>query len=360
MNEIHTDVEFGSLPGSTPVPDQPRILIVRLSAIGDCVLTMPVACAIRERFPQAHIAWVVEEAAAPLIKAVGAVDQVIVVPKRFVRSMHDVRRLRAELQGARFDLTLDPQGLTKSGFVAWLSGATRRIGFGRPHSREINPWLQTELVESHATHVVDHYLELLKPLGIESPGVQFGLSIPAAATEKAEELAALPQHAGGFVVLNPGAGWDSKRWPPERFAGVARHLATRGLPCVITWGGRRERAWAEAIVAQTSGACTLAPPTSLLELAALLRSARFFIGSDTGPLHLAAAMGTPCIALFGASPGNVCGPYGSGHIVLQAAFDRSSARKRPGADNWAMRCISGDMVAAACNRMLTTAAACHA
>ena len=139
---------------------------------------------LRERFPQAHIAWVVEEAAAPLVKAVGAVDHVIVVPKRFVRSMRSVAKLRSELQSERFDLTLDPQGLTKSGFAAWLSAAPRRIGFGRPHSREISPWLQTELVESHATHVVDHYLELLKPLGIESPTAHFGLSIPDAARKR--------------------------------------------------------------------------------------------------------------------------------------------------------------------------------
>jgi lipopolysaccharide heptosyltransferase I len=345
------------IPGAA-TPDKPRILIVRLSAIGDCVLTMPVACALRERFPQAHIAWVVEEAAAPLVKAVGAVDHVIVVPKRFVRSMRSVARLRSELQGERFDLTLDPQGLTKSGFAAWLSAAPRRIGFGRPHSREISPWLQTELVESQAAHVVDHYLELLRPLGIESPRPQFGLSIPTAATEKAEELAALPQHFGGFAVLNPGAGWDSKRWPPERFAEVARHLATRGLSSVVTWGGRRERAWAEAIVAEAAGACAMAPPTSLLELAAILRAARLFIGSDTGPLHLAAAAGTPCIALFGASSGTFCGPRGEGHVILQVAFDRSAARKRPGADNWAMRRITPEMVAAAVDRVLAIEPAC--
>jgi lipopolysaccharide heptosyltransferase I len=327
-------------------------LLVRLSAIGDCVLTMPVACALRERFPQAHLVWVVEEAAAPLVKAVAAVDRVIVVPKRFARSMRTVAWLRGELQRERFDVTLDPQGLTKSGFVAWLSGAPRRIGFGRPHSREINPWLQTELAVSQATHVVDHYLELLKPLGIESAAAQFGLSIPDEAVQKAEQLAALPEHADGFAVLNPGAGWDSKRWPPERFAEAARHLAARGLPCVVTWGGRRERAWAEAIVAATPGATTLAPPTSLLELAAILRAARLFVGSDTGPLHLAAAVGTPCVALFGASPGSYVGPSGPGHAILQVAFDRSAARKRPGADNWAMRRITAEMVAAACDRVL--------
>jgi heptosyltransferase-1 len=327
-----------------------RILIVRLSAVGDCVQTLPLAWAVRERFPQAHLAWVVEPGAAPLVQAVRAIDRVIVVPRGFARSPAALLRLRRELRSERFDLTLDPQGLTKSGLVARLSGARRRIGLARPAARELNPWLQTELVVSRARHRVDRYLELLGPLGVERPAVRFGLEIPAAAEDKADELAALPQFQAGYAVLNPGAGWDSKLWPVERYAEVARRLARSGLPSVVTWGGQRERAWAEQIVAQADGAATLAPPTTLLELAAVLRAARLFVGSDTGPLHLAAAVGTPCVALFGASDGAACGPYGSGHLVIQAAFDRSADRKRPGADNWAMRQIAAEMVTEACEK----------
>jgi lipopolysaccharide heptosyltransferase I len=330
----------------------PRVLIVRLSAVGDCVQTMPLACAVREQWPDAHLTWVVEKGAAPLVEACDAVDQVIVLPKRFATSPSLLARLRRELRREPFHFTLDPQGLTKSGLVAWLSGARRRIGFSRPAAREINPWLQTELVASHARHRVPQYLDLLRPLGIDSQQVRFGLTIPPVVEAKVAEFIIQSALEGGYVALNPGAGWDSKRWPIECYAEVARHLATCGTPCVVTWGGAQERDWAETIVTQSRGAAVLAPPTSLLELAGLLQHSRIFVGSDTGPLHLAAALGTPCVALFGASSAVACGPYGSGHVTLQVAHDESAGRKRNGADNWAMRRITSDNVCAASELLL--------
>jgi lipopolysaccharide heptosyltransferase I len=336
------------LPRSTQVSERkagsPRVLIVRLSAVGDCVQTLPLACALRDRWPDVHLTWVVEKGAASLVEASDSVDRLIVLPRRFATSPRVLTRLRSELRREPFNLTLDPQGLTKSGLVAWLSGSPRRLGFARPAAREINPWLQTELVASRATHRVERYLELLRPLGIEQRQVRFGLKLPAAAEAKAAEFAADLERSGGFVAINPGAGWDSKRWPPERYAEVARSLAKRGVQSIVTWGGQREQVWAETIVAQSQGAALLAPSTSLLELAALLQRARLFIGSDTGPLHLAAAVGTPCIALFGASAAAACGPYGPGHVTLQESLDTSSRRKRPGADNWAMRLITPQAV----------------
>src|SRR5207342_2418516 len=121
----------------------------------------------------------------------------------------------------------------------------------------------------------------------------------------------------GFTVLNPGAGWDSKRWPLDRYAQVARYLTQRyELPSVVAWAGSREHEWAKQIVSGSGGQTMLAPAISLTELAALLRKTRLFIGSDTGPLHLAAAVGTPCVGLFGPTRPEVCGPYGSGHVSL--------------------------------------------
>jgi heptosyltransferase-1 len=331
----------------------PRVLIVRLSAVGDCIQTMPLACAVRDHWPDAHLTWVVEKGSASLVEACDAVDRVLVLPKRFAKSPKLLAWLWRELRRERFDFALDPQGLTKSGLVSWLSGSRRRIGFCRPVARELNPWLQTELVTSHAEHRIPRYLELLKPLGITNSQIRFGLSLPAAAEKTAAEFASQAELRGGFVALNPGAGWDSKRWPPERYAELARRLASRGIPSVVTWGGERERLWAESIVTGSHGAALLAPQTSLLELAAVLRRAQLFVGSDTGPLHLAAAVGTSCVALFGASSAAGCGPYGPGHACLQAALDQSPDRKRPGADNWAMRLITVEAVFHACDRLLS-------
>ena len=330
----------------------PRILIVRLSAIGDCIQTMPLACAVRDHWPTAHITWVTEKVSAPLVEACSAVDRVVVVPKGFATTWKLLRRLRRVLTTSTFDFALDPQGLTKSGLVAWLSSVQRRIGFARPASRELNPFLQTERVRSVATHRVNRYLELLRPLGSAENAVRFGLNLPAAAATTAQKLADQHKLHAGYAVLNPGAGWDSKRWPVERFSHVARHLAARGIPSLVVWAGSQEQAWAEEIVKQAAGGAHLAPQTSLLELAAVLERAQLFVSSDTGPLHLAAAVGTPCVALFGASRGDACGPYGRGHQVLQVALDESPGRKRPGANNWAMRAIGPQAVCNACDALL--------
>jgi heptosyltransferase I len=334
------------------ITGNPRVLIVRLSAVGDCVQTMPLASAIRHRWPDSHITWVVEKGAAPLIEAHNAVDRAVILPRHFAKSPSLLFQLRSQLAQQSFDISFDPQGLTKSGLVARLSAATRRIGFARPAAREINPWCQTELVHSRASHRVDRYLELLRPLGIEQPSVHVGLSIPTQVQAMAADFVNRAELHGGFVALNPGAGWDSKRWPTERYADVAQHLAHLGLKSVVTWGGQLENDWAEFIVSQSRGTAILAPKTSLLELAAVLQKARLFVGSDTGPLHLAAALETPCIALFGASSADACGPYGSGHITLQSALDKSPGRKRPGAHNWAMREISVAAVNSACESLL--------
>lgn len=330
----------------------PRVLLVRLSAIGDCIQTMPLASATRRHWSDCHLTWAVEAPAAELVAAHQAVDSIIALPRHFSKSPRFLWQLRRLLRGLHFDLTLDPQGLTKSGLVARLSGAPRRIGLARPASRELNPWFQTDLVASRREHRVERYLELLNPLGADSPVVDFGLDIPDSARGPLQQLLRSPRLQTGFVTINPGAGWDSKRWPIENYAEVARCLAGRNVPCVVTWGGRKEQAWAAEIVRLSGEAAILAPPTSLLELAAILKHAQLFIGSDTGPLHLAAAVGTRCVALFGSSLAAACGPYGAGHIALQEAYDDSPARKRPAADNWAMRRITPTAALEACESLL--------
>ena len=334
----------------THTSPQPRFLICRLSAVGDTVHTMPLAHLIKQRWPDAFVAWAVEKGPAPLVQSCPAVNETVVVPKGFLKSPGQLAQVRRRLRTLKIDVALDPQSLTKSAVLAWLSGAKRRIGFSRPIGREIAPWLHTTLVTPQETHVVRRYLEVLKPLGLRAEERDIVCDLPrddvSDSTIRRYLAAMLPNQ--DFAVINPGAGWDSKVWPAERYAAVARQLR---LPSVVVWAGEKERAWAQQIVNDSEGKAHLAPETSLLELTALCRQARLFIGSDTGPLHVAAAVGTPCVAMYGPTRPEVCGPYGLGHIVLQAAVeDLGSARKTAGNISDAMLQITSEQVVNACRR----------
>lgn len=329
----------------------PRFLITRLSAIGDCILTMPLAVALREAFPTAYIAWAVEGVAGTMIERHPAVDQAIRLPRGFARSAAAWRQLRRQLRSLCFDVAIDPQSLTKSALVAWISGAPRRIGFARPVGRELAPWLHTELVASRVAHVVDRYCELLTPLNAAAGPIRFDFPITAdAETDVGKHLEGL---AAPVAVINPGAGWESKRWPQERFAEVARELYRRHqVRSLVVWAGPQELAWAQEIAAAGDGWSTVAPPTTLLELAALLRKATLFVGSDTGPLHMAAAVGLPCVGIYGPTRPENCGPYGQGHQVVQAWYQDGSSRQRRRGPNSAMRDVPVSWVVEACERIL--------
>jgi lipopolysaccharide heptosyltransferase I len=331
----------------------PRILIVRLSAVGDAIQTMPVACALRDRFPGALLAWAVQQRTGALLEGHPALDEVIQLPRRWLKSPGEVWRLRRRLRNLHFDVAIDVQSLSKSAILAWLSGAKQRIGFGNPCGRELSKLFNNDRVDPRATHVVDRYLELLRPLGIESPAVRF--DVPERGPDGAWAATAVRQMAleGGFAIINPGAGWPSKIWPAERYAAVARHLSERWqLPTLVVWAGQAERALAEGIVAQAGAAARVGPPSSLPELAALARRARLFVSADTGPLHLAAAVGTPCVGLFGPWPASRHGPYGGQHVALQEMFFEGPDRARRTAPAIYMESIGTEMVCKACDRIL--------
>jgi lipopolysaccharide heptosyltransferase I len=333
----------------------PRILIVRLTALGDVIHGLPVACALRAALPDAVLGWVVEGRTAELLAGHPALDHVIAVPRRWLKSPRAILDVRRRLRELRFDLTIDLQCLTKSAVAAWLSGARRRIGKAGEHGRELSRWLHNELVAVSGRHVIDHYLEMLKPLGIERPAVEFDLPervVDARTVDDFLRSANLLRRQ--FAVLNPGAGWPSKIWPADRYGAVAARLRDeRGLRSVAAWGDPAERGLAEAIVAASRGAAILAPPTSIPELAALCRRAAMFVGSDTGPMHLAVAVGTPTISLHGPSLADWCGAYGPGNLRLQSQYEAGSANYRRQATDAAMRAISVDMVTAACDELLS-------
>lgn len=327
-----------------------RVLITRLSAVGDCVHTLPVATAIRARYPRAMIAWCVESGAAPLVQSHPAVNRTVVLKKGWLNSPNTVWEARKKLRALKCDVVIDPQSLSKSALAGWLSGARTRIGFAPPQGREIAPWLHTVRIERTKEHVVDSYLQLLAPLNIANVTPRFAIKTDEAALSSIDKFMFHTGLAPSYAVINPGAGWDSKLWPAERYARVAEHLGhSAELRSVVVWAGDRERQWAEEIVAASGGHAVLAPKTSLLELACLIKSAKLFVGSDTGPLHLAAALDIPCVAMYGPTAPAVCGPYGSRHITIYKPQSKAEMRR---SDNSAMAAIGVTEVCHACDQLL--------
>ena len=350
MDAPHDSPDFPSFARS----HRPRILIVRLSAIGDVIHGLPVLCALRAALPNAFLGWVVEGRTGDLLEGHPALDVLVRVPRRWLKSPREVWRLRRRLRDLAFETSIDLQCLTKSGVAAWLSGAPRRIGKAGADARELSRWFHNESVPCGGNHVIEHYLDLLRPLGIKSPTVRFDLPERADDARTVDAFLQAQGLAGEpFALLNPGAGWPAKMWPAERYGQLARHLAARhGLPSVAVWGVPEERPLAEAIVAAGNGHARLAPPTSMTELAALCRRAALFVGSDTGPMHLAVAVGTPTISLHGPSRAEWCGAYGPHNIRLQSSLTPSDDYKRQGADDAAMRAIEIETVESACDDIL--------
>ena len=329
-----------------------RILIVRLSAIGDVMHGLPVLNALRDALPRAFLAWVIEGRAADLLRSHRSLDELVVLPRGWLKSPRAVLGLRRRLGELRFDVAIDMQGLSKSAVAARLSGARRRIGFDGRDGREISRWLNNCLVSATRTHVVERNLELLAPLEISNPRIRFDLEECPLAAIAAARILELMGLAQGFALINPGAGWNSKLWPSSRYGEVARHLGqSRSLRSLVVWAGQQERAWAQEIVAGSGGFAALAPSTSLNELASLARRARVFVSSDTGPLHVAAAVGTPCVALFGPMPSERNGAYGPQHINVQKMWLPVSHRERR-TERESMRAISVEDVATACEGIL--------
>ena len=302
----------------------------------------------------AHITWLVESPTDQILRRHDAVDDLIVVRNGWSSKLSKIVELRKRLRARKFDVVLDPQSLTKSALPGWFASAKRRIGFTKPHGRELALLLNNRLVSATTSHLVERSLELLQPLGIESPSVRFSFPHDEIAAGVIDDFLAT-QHLGcDFAVLNPGAGWPSKKWPTRWFGSVARHLGQQfQIPSVVTWAGPQEQAEAEEIVAKSGGHGVLAPSTSLMQFAELTRRAQFFVGGDTGPLHIAAACGTPCVALYGPTDPAKCGPYGSDHIVVGPSDWKELFGKARRNDVGPIRSIEVKQVTAACDEMVS-------
>ena len=337
-----------------PFTQPKRILIVRFSAIGDVVHGLPFAVALRTRFPHAEIAWLVESKTASLLHGHWALDRLIIVRKGWMKSWAEVGLMRKRLHAFAPDVTIDLQGLFKSSFAAWLSGAKYRIGFGGPDGREGSRWLNNYRVVPTEDHVIDRNLQLLEPFGVAGCSVDFDLPECEMDRRSAKNLLRREGLDGDFAIINVGAGWKAKLWREDRYAAVAKYLLEQwNLPSLVVWAGSEERTMAEAVVQGTDGAAILAPPTTLNELTALSRRATLFIGSDTGPLHIAAAVGTRCVGLYGPMPAKRNGPYGAQNRSLQIRSLEGTKISPHRAPRDLMDAIGVEFVCDACDTILT-------
>lgn len=311
-----------------------RIAIVKLSALGDVVHALPVASALKRVWPAMRLAWIVERRVAAVLAGHPAVDDIVEVDTRAWRRARNPRQglavlralgaARGRLRALRIDVALDLQALLKSGVLTLATGAPRRIGFAARWSKEPLSALFTTtrvMPPAHARHVVDQYLALLEPLGVRAQTVEFGLPVDAAAEARMDEffgVSGLKPHRR-LAVLNPGAGRADKRWPVERFRALAERLAHEANAAVLVVWGPGEREAAHAIADMPGARPVLAPETGIRELIAVARRTSVMVAADTGPLHLAAAVGAPCVGLYGPTSAVRNGPYGAGHRALQGA-----------------------------------------
>jgi heptosyltransferase-1 len=292
-----------------------KFLIVRLGALGDIVHAIPVAAAIRRAYPSARIDWLVSAKHQELLDLVPILDRRLVINDRSDAG-EGTPMLAAvrELRRTHYDVTIDLQGLIKSAAIARASGADKVIGFSRKYLREPlarlfytsvhDPGGEGIYARSETRHVVEINLGVLGLLGIAAGTPEF--PIEQAASAVARELA---ERTGGYALLNPGAAWPNKRWPPERLAALAVALRDRHhLMSVALWGPG-ERELAEAVVAQARGAAVMSPETSIADVVALARGAAVMISGDTGPTHIGAAVGTPIVGIYGPTRPERNGPW---------------------------------------------------
>ena len=333
----------------------PRILITRLSHIGDCVLTMPMLSAIRDHFPNAWIAWAVEPPSIQLVQEHPDLDETIMIPKNWLGRRSTWSSVRRSVGHLRFDIAIDPQGITKSAMVGWLSGAKKRIGAKGRWGRELSPWLNNVRIPTQHTHLVDRSIELLRAIGIHDPNIVFRFTPDADSMNRMQQFVRQLNLDRQPLVINPGASWRSKRWIPSRFADVAKYVFEQhGIRSIVSWAGPPELEMAESIVGRADTASILAPNTSLNELAALMSLCTFYLGCDTGPMHIATAVGTPCIGLYGPNRPEESGAYGLDNIHVQRWYQDGTCRQRRSADNLAMQDITVQEVCLVCDQMIDT------
>jgi len=315
----------------------PRLLIVRLSSLGDVVNALPAAHALRGTFPHAFLAWVVDGPLAPLLRRSNLLDEVLPLPVPNGQTVRwddllrapalytDFRRFVRCIRRLRFDTALELQGLLRSAATAYLSKAPERLGFV-DELRELNHVFVNRRVPPAGRHAVDRFRSMAEAAGAHKAPPSWGaLTWPEDETAVAQLLEPLPPRYP-LIALNPGASAAYKRWPAERYARAADEIRRQGEAAFVVIGSPPERALAQTICDATSApTLNLAGRTTLPQLAALLKRCTCVVTGDTGPMHLAVAVGTTVVAIMGPTDASITGPYGVRAVVIQAEGMRRAA-----------------------------------
>jgi heptosyltransferase I len=358
-----------------PSKEIERLLIVRLSAMGDVVHTLPAVYRLRRAFPNTHIGWLIEERWAELLCATGfprrgtrseqrpLVDEVHTVSlKAWGKSPFTISTVQRaatvwnDIRDAGYDIAIDLQGAIRSAVLACLSGARAVYGAAEPRESPASLWYTRKIV-TRGRHVIDQNVSMAQGVaqavvenhtGAEEheTSCKAHVDFPRDRTVEARVQARLKESGiGEFAILNPGAGWGAKRWPAERYGEIARGLAERGLQSIINYGPGEEELGRESEAASGGTACAM--NCSLTELIALTRRARLFVGGDTGPLHLAAALRIPVVGIYGPTDPARTGPYGTRSMVLRSLESITSHARRAEADEGMLGIHSNQVAEAA-------------
>ena len=333
------------------------ILIIKLSAIGDVVHTLPLLEVLRQNFPKARIDWMVEEEASKIIDGHKGLDNIIISYRkswlaRFIKPgeksvvIREIIRFLRELRSVEYDVVMDLQGLLKSGILTGITRSKRKIGVTGGREGSIFFFTERPYIVDHNQHALDRYLKIAEYLRCNKD--LWRGDIPIGGSDKifVDKLIREKDMQGQrLVAINPMARWKTKLWESRRFAIIADRLQ-KELSCkIIFTGSLHDRSIINEIIAMMNGECiNLAGETSLKELAYLYSRCELLISTDTGPMHVAAAMGCPVVALFGPTAPCRTGPYGSGHKVISEVIECSPCFKKRCAHMTCMKDITVDKV----------------
>ncbi len=335
-----------------------RILIIKLRAIGDVVMSTIVIDNLRRAFPHAHLAFLTEAPCAEVVLGHPELQQVLVLERKATAQLRPLARLRANwnflrsIRRQKFDLVFDFFGNPRSALITRLSGAAWRVGY----DYRIRQWFYNVVVPSraHEIHEAEWHLDALQHLGIPTPSRRLTMAIAQHHRDFAGDFwreAGLLESK--VVAVNFSGGWPAKRWPVDRFAALAARLAREYPVKIIVIWGPGEHADALRLQALCPHPLTLIPPTPLKELAAILERVHLLVSTDSGPMHIAAAAGTPCVALFGPTNHRLQGPYGDGHeIVVKEGLDCLGCNRLDCDHAACMQSLTVDEVMAATRRAL--------